>query len=165
MDDYSRYIISWELCSSMTSKDAERSIHRALMSSGMNINNPPRLLSDNGSCYISGNLARYLENIGMDHVRGAPNHPQTQGKIERYHRSMKNVVKLEHYYSPGDLIQRLAEFVHYYNNHRYHESLLNVTPADVYFGRDKKILMNRNLIKQKTIQKRRKLHLLNSLKV
>ena len=165
MDDYSRYIISWELCSTMTSKDAERSIHRALMSSGMNINNPPRLLSDNGSCYISGNLARYLENVGMDHVRGAPNHPQTQGKIERYHRSMKNVVKLEHYYSPGELKQRLAEFVHYYNNHRYHESLQNVTPADVYFGRDKKILMNRNLIKQKTIQKRRKLHLLNSSKV
>ena len=165
MDDYSRYIISWELCSTMTSKDAERSIHRALMSSGMNINNPPRLLSDNGSCYISGNLARYLENVGMDHVRGAPNHPQTQGKIERYHRSMKNVVKLEHYYSPGELKQRLAEFVHYYNNHRYHESLQNVTPADVYFGRDKKILMNRNVIKQKTIQKRRKLHLLNSSKV
>ena len=165
LDDYSRYIVFWELCSSMTSKDAVWSIHQALLSSGMNINNPPRLLTDNGSCYISGNLTSYLESVGIDHVRGAPNHPQTQGKIERYHRSMKNLVKLEHYYSPGELKQRLSEFVHFYNNHRYHESLQNVTPADVYFGRDEKILMNRNILKQKTIQKRRKLHLLNSSKV
>ena len=98
----------------------------------------------------------------MDHVRGAPNHPQTQGKIERYHRSMKNVIKLEHYYSPEELIYRLNEFVDYYNNNRYHESLQNVTPADVYFGRDKKILKNRTLTKQKTMKERRILHLLNS---
>ena len=128
-------------------------------------NNPPRLLSDNGSCYISNNLAMYLDSVGMDHVRGAPNHPQTQGKIERYHRSMKNVIKLEHYYSPEELKYRLKEFVDYYNNHRYHESLQNVTPADVYFGRDKLILKNRSLMKQKTMLKRRNLHLLNSSKV
>jgi transposase InsO family protein len=107
----------------------------------------------------------YLDSVGMDHVRGAPNHPQTQGKIERYHRSMKNVIKLEHYYSPEELKYRLAEFVDYYNNHRYHESLQNVTPADVYFGRDKLILKNISLMKQKTMLKRRKLHLLNSSKV
>ena len=127
--------------------------------------NPPQLLSDNGSCYISSNLAAYLESIGMDHIRGAPNHPQTQGKIERYHRSMKNVIKLEHYFSPGALKYRLKEFVDYYNNRRYHESLQNVTPADVYNGRDKQILKNRNLMKQKTMYKRRKLHLLNCSKV
>ena len=165
LDDYSRYIISWELCSSMTSKDAERSIENALLSTGLKNNYPPRLLSDNGSCYISGNLAIYLDSVGMDHVRGAPNHPQTQGKIERYHRSMKNVIKLEHYYSPEELKYRLSEFVDYYNNYRYHESLNNTTPADVYFGRDKQILKKRNLMKQKTMQKRRKLHLLNSSKV
>jgi len=101
----------------------------------------------------------------MDHVRGAPNYPQTQGKRERYHRSMKNVIKLEHYYSPEELKYRLEQFVNYYNNNRYHESLQNVTPADVFFGRDKKILKNRSLMKQKTILKRRKLHLLNSSKV
>jgi len=161
LDDYSRYIVSWELCSGMTSKDAERSIERALQSTGLKNNNPPRLLSDNGSCYISNNLAVYLDIVGMAHVRGAPNHPQTQGKIERYHRSMKNVIKLENYYSPEELERRLSEFVDYYNNNRYHESLQNVTPADVYFGRDKQILRNRSLIKQKTIQNRRKLHLLN----
>ena len=165
LDDYSRYIITWELCSSMTSKDAEQSIENALQCTGLKNNNPPKLLSDNGSCYISNNLATYLDSVGMDHVRGAPNHPQTQGKIERYHRSMKNVIKLEHYYSPEELKYRLNEFVAYYNNKRYHESLRNVTPADVYFGMDKQILKKRNLMKQKTLHKRRKLHLLNSSKV
>ena len=96
---------------------------------------------------------------------GAPNHPQTQGKIERYHRSMKNVVKLEHYYSPDELRYRLTEFVDYYNNRRYHESLQNVTPADVYFGRDQKILNKRKDMKQKTMKKRRKLHVLSKSKI
>ncbi len=88
------------------------------------------------------------------------NHPQTQGKMEKYHRSMKNVIKQDHYYSPGELTYRLEEFVDYYNNNRYYESLQNVTPADVYNGRDKQILKNRNLMKQKTMDKRRKLYLL-----
>ena len=90
---------------------------------------------------------------------------QWQGKIERYHRSMKNVIKLEHYYSPDELRFRLKEFVGYYNNKRYHESLNNVTPSDVYFGRDKQILKKRNLMKQKTMQKRRNLYLLSKSEI
>ena len=113
----------------------EQSIENALQRTGLKNKNPPKLLSDNGSRYNSSNLATYLESVEMDHVQGVPNHPQTQGKIERYHRSMKNVIKLEHYSSPGELTYRLEEFVQYYNNNRYHESLQNVTPADVYFGR------------------------------
>jgi len=88
-----------------------------------------------------------------------PNHPQTQGKIERYHRSMKNIVKLENYYFPEQLKERLAEFVEYYNNHRYHESLNNLTPTDVYHGRAESILKQRELIKQRTMKRRRKDHL------
>jgi len=68
-------------------------------------------------------------------VRGKPYHPQTQGEIERYQRTLKNVILLDHYLSPEQLRQRIQEFVNYYNNHRYHESLNNLTPADVYFGR------------------------------
>ena len=79
----------------------------------------------------------------MDHVRGAPYHPQTQGKIERYHRSMKSIVKLDTYYTPTDLQQAIADFIWYYNTQRYHESLENVTPADVYFGRQEQILTQR----------------------
>ena len=63
----------------------------------------PRLLSDNGSCYISGDLAEWLEDHKTGHVRGAPFHPQTQGKIERWYQKMKNRVLLENYYLPGNL--------------------------------------------------------------
>jgi transposase InsO family protein len=76
-------------------------------------------------------------------------------RIERDHRSMKNVVKLDNYYLPGDLERSIANFVEYYNNERYHESLGNVTPADVYFGRHRDVLTARDRIKRKTLQQRR----------
>jgi putative transposase len=100
------------------------------------------LLSDNGPCYVSGELKAWLKNQNMEHTRGALYHPQTQGKIERYHRSMKNVVKLESYYYPRELEQAITEWVEHYNHERYHESLDNVTPADVYEGRRKRYLIN-----------------------
>ena len=165
LDDFSRYIVHWELCSNMKSDDVTRTLDRALEKAGLDADNRPRLLSDNGSCYISGELSRYMDEQNMEHVRGKPNHPQTQGKIERYHRSMKNVVKLENYYLPGDLIDRLEQFVNYYNDHRYHESLQNLTPADVYFGRDRDILKQRELTKIKTMKKRRRTHRTQVLKL
>ena len=163
IDDYSRYIVHWEFCSNMKTEDVTRTLDSALEKAGLNKKNSPKLLSDNGSCYISSELAEYIEDNGMSHVRGRPMHPQTQGKIERWHRSMKNVVKLENYYLPGDLINRLEGFVEYYSNERYHESLQNLTPADVYFGRDQEILEKREIIKHKTMKKRRKQHLLQRL--
>lgn len=156
MDDYSRYIITWELCKNMESADAKRVVGEALKETGLETDNRPRLLSDNGSCYISQEFKKFINDKQMGHVRGAPYHPQTQGKIERYHRTMKNVVKLENYYFPDDLRAKLAEFVDYYNNKRYHESLGNVTPADVYFGRDKDLLNRRSETKIKTLKERRK---------
>lgn len=60
---------------------------------------------------------------------------------------MKNIIKLEHYYSPEELERKIAEFVEYYNNQRYHVSLNNVTPADVYFGRDQEILDKREKLR------------------
>ena len=87
----------------------------------VNVRHRPRLLSDNGPCYLSSELKDYLDDRGMDHTRGAPYHPQTQGKIERYHRTMKNVVKLQNYYFPGELEAEIEKFVDYYNNERYHE--------------------------------------------
>jgi putative transposase len=158
LDDYSRYILHWELCSTMKTADVTRSLDMALKVADLSSDQMPRLLSDNGSCYISDELADYIEIKQMSHVRGKPNHPQTQGKIERYHRSMKNVVKLENYYSPQELKYRLSEFVEYYNDYRYHESLNNTTPSDVYFGRDRQILEKRAQIKAKTMKQRRKKH-------
>ena len=156
MDDYSRYIISWELCKNMESNDAKRVIGQALDKTNLSEENRPRLLSDNGSCYVSSEFKKFISDEKMGHVRGAPYHPQTQGKIERYHRTMKNVVKLENYYFPDDLRAKLEDFVDYYNNKRYHESLKNVTPSDVYFGREKEIINQRKNVKIETIKERRK---------
>ena len=83
----------------------------------------------------------------------------TQGKIERWHRSMKNVIKLDNYYSPDELERAIADWVHYYNHNRYHESLENVTPADVFYERDKEVLQKRNLLKEKTMALRRQNYL------
>lgn len=85
-------------------------------------------------------------------------HPQTQGKIERYHRTMKNVVKLNHFYHPEELIQELKKFVKNYNNKRYHESINNPTPMDVYFGKSEQILKKRKQIKEESVRKRRQIY-------
>ena len=110
----------------------------------------------NSPAYVSSQLRDYLSEQGMTHTRGAPYHPMTQGKIERYHRSMKAVVKLDHDYFTWELEAALRNFVAYYNNERYHESLDNVTPADVYFGRQQTLLSERQRIKQQTMQQRKK---------
>ena len=80
----------------------------------------------------------------MGHVRGAPYHPQTQGKIERWHQTLKNRILLENYFFPADLEARIEAFVDHYNHQRYHESINNLTPADVYFGRGQSILKQRD---------------------
>ncbi len=138
LDDYSRYIITWKLCTNMKASDVTDTLELALAASGCDhatVVQKPRLLSDNGSSCVAADLAKYLDAKGMDHVRGAPHHPQTQGKIERWHQTMKNRVLLEIYFLPGDLEQQVGAFVDHYNNRRYHGSLGNLTPADVYHGR------------------------------
>ncbi len=92
----------------------------------------------------------------MTHTREKPYHPMTQGKIERYHRTMKNVVKLQNYYLPEELERELKVFVEYYNHQRVHESLDNMTPADVYFNRSREIKLLRNLVKEQTLERRRR---------
>jgi putative transposase len=161
LDDYSRYIIAWKLCTTMKAADVTDTLELALEASGCDqatVLQKPRLLSDNGSSYVAADLADYLEDKGMDHVRGAPHHPQTQGKIERWHQTMKNRVLLENYFLPGDLERQIGAFVDHYNNHRYHESLANLTPADVYHGRGANILKMREEIKKQTFRKRRLQH-------
>ena len=133
----------------------------ALAAAGLDsatVRHRPRLLSDNGSSYIAHELGDWLEDKQMEHARGSPYHPMTQGKIERWHQTMKNRVLLEHYYLPGDLEAHIHAFVDYYNQRRYHESLRNVTPADVYFGRAESILRQRAAIKQHTMAERRLQH-------
>ena len=159
LDDFSRYIIAWKLSPTMGATDVTETLDEALAITGVEqvqVQHRPRLLSDNGSAYVSGELRDYLGERGMAHSRGAPYHPQTQGKIERYHRTMKNVVKLQHYYFPWELEAALRDFVAYYNHERYHEALDNVTPADAYFGRKYAVISEREKIKKRTMRTRRK---------
>ena len=92
--------------------------------------------------------------IVMEGIHGKPLHPQTQGKIEQYHRSMKNVIKLNHYFCPSELENAIDGWVKYYNERRFHESLDNLTPRDVYLGQGEKIKKIREIIKQNSINKR-----------
>jgi putative transposase len=161
LDDFSRYVIAWKLCTTMKAGDVTDTLELALSASGCDqahVRHKPRLLSDNGSSYISGDLAEWLDDQNMKHVRGAPYHPQTQGKIERWHQTLKNRILLENYYLPGDLEAQIGAFIEHYNHTRYHESLDNVTPADAYFGRAADILRERARVKRQTIEHRRMQH-------
>ena len=158
MDDYSGFILAWKLTNTMNADDVMATLDIARERTGIDqvhVQHRPRLLSDNGPCYLSRDLKAYLEEHGMTHTRGARYHPQTQGKIERYHRSIKNVINLQNYYLPGELEREIERFVEYYNNHRYHESLDNLTPADVYCGRRRERLNVRDIIKRETMKLRR----------
>jgi len=116
---------------------------------------PPRLLSDNGPAYISKALKAHLAKHEIGHVRGRPYHPQTQGKIECYHRTMKNVVNLQTYFYPWELAREIGQFVDYYNHRRVHESLRSLTPEDVYRGRGREITTAGELVKLQTHERRR----------
>ena len=158
LDDYSRYILAWRLATTMGSSNVEETLNVAIAKTGVQhikVHHRPRLLSDNGPAFVSDALKKYLSRYQMTHVRGAPYHPQTQGKIERYHRSMKSLIKLDLYYAPSQLEQAIADFVRYYNEQRYHEALDNVTPADMFFGRYTAVTTQRERIKQQTLQQRR----------
>jgi len=146
----------------MKTPDVMRSVDAALEKTGLKVGERPKILSDNGPCYVSKEIKEYMTSKSIKQVHGAPMHPQMQGKIERYHRTMKNVVKLEKYYMPEQLISAIDEFVENYNYHRYHESLENCTPANVLLGQHHDIIRKRQLLKQKSMRKRRINHMRES---
>jgi transposase InsO family protein len=138
----------------MAAMDVQDTLELVLAKAGLEkvrVQHRPRLLSDNGPVYLSGELRTYLTDKQLDHTRCAPFHPMTQGKLERYHLTLKNVVELELYRFPSDLEKAIAGFIQHYNEERYHESLDNVTPADVYFGRAERVLKERDQIKTRPL--------------
>ena len=159
MDDYSRSILAWKLQRDMTTDSLIQVVQLAVDRTSMTevpLEDRTRLLSDNGSGYVSRAFRDYLNLVGIRHILAAPYHPQTNGKLERYHQSIKQDVNQVPYEVPGDLEVAIAGFVDYYNNRRYHKALSNVTPDDVLHGRREGILIKRSEVKAETLARRQR---------
>jgi hypothetical protein len=158
LDDYSRFILAWRLQTDMTAGSLIEVVQEAVEKTGLAevpLRNRSALLSDNGPGYLSRVFGQYLRLMGIRHIVASPYHPQTNGKCERYHRTVKGQVRLVPYTAPSALREAVAAFVDFYNHRRYQEALGNVTPADVYYGRREAILERRKEVKARTLQSRR----------
>jgi transposase InsO family protein len=158
MDDYSRLILGWDLKTDMAGGSLEDVVQLAVDATGMTsvpVEDRTVLLSDNGAGYISGQFNEYLRLVGIKHITASPFHPQTNGKIERYHRTVKREINQVPYDMPGELKEAIRAFIEYYNYHRYHEGLGNVTPYDMYTGRHLEIIRKRKEVKSRTLEARR----------
>lgn len=157
MDDYSRFILAWKLQLDMAADSLIEVVQQAIDATGMTevpVEDRTKLLSDNGSGYISRAFRDYLHLVGISHILATPFHPQTNGKLERYQQSVKREVSQIPYELPSQLERAIADFVDYYNFRRYHKALGNVTPADVLYGRREQILARRKEVQAQTIQHR-----------
>jgi transposase InsO family protein len=157
LDDFSRMILAWDLMMDMTAESIGEIVEQAVAFTGMRdvpVEDKTKLLTDNGPGYIAKVLEDYLRMQSIHHIRCSPHHPQTNGKLERFHQTLKTRLNVLVYSSPEALQRAMAEFIAYYNQQRYHEGIGNVAPADVYYGRREDILRRREEQKELTIQTR-----------
>jgi len=158
MDDYSRFILGWKLQKDMSANSLIEVVQEAVDATGMTdvpVEDRTKLLSDNGAGYVSRAFRNYLNLVGIGHILAAPFHPQNNGKVERYQQSLKREVNQLPYELPSELERAIAAFVDYYNYHRHHKALGDVTPADVLYGRREQILERRKEVRIQTINRRR----------
>jgi RNA-directed DNA polymerase len=157
LDDYSRYLRAWDLKPDMTAESIGEVVQQAVEWTGMEqvpVEDRTRLFSDRGPGYLARALEDYLRMLEIRHLYCSPYHPQTNGKLERFHETLKARLNLLVFTSPEALRAALAEFIEFYKYRRYHEGIGNVTPADVYHGRQEEILKRRKEQKQETLERR-----------
>ena len=142
LDGYSRFLVHWELRESMTSMDVEIVLQRAREKFP---SFSPRIISDNGSAFISKDFKAFIREAGMTHVRTSTFYPQSNGKIERWHRTIKNDAIRRYQPSDPDQARRIVtEFVQHYNQVRLHSAIGYLTPSDKLEGREKEIWAERD---------------------
>jgi RNA-directed DNA polymerase len=157
LNDFSRFVLASDLKPDMTADSISDVVEQAIAFTGMRqvpVENRTKLLSDHGSGYLARAFEEYLRMLEIRHIYCAPHHPQTNGKIERFHETLRARMNLLVYTSPDEPPRTMQDFIAYYNHRRYHEAIGNVTPADVYYGRREEILRRRTEQKQRTIEQR-----------
>ena len=156
LDGYSRYMVHWEIRESMAEADVEIILQRAREKfPGVH----PRIISDNGSQFIAKDFKEFIRVSGMSHVRTSPYYPQSNGKIERWHQSLKaECIRRNCLLSLSDARHVVSGFVRYYNTRRLHSAIGYITPKDKLEGREKQIFTTRDtkLAKARADRKRRR---------
>ena len=144
LDGYSRYIVHWEIRKSMTERDVEVVLQRAKERYPAE---HPRIISDNGPQFIAKDFKEFIRVQGMTHVRTSPYYPQSNGKIERWHQSLKQeCVRPKTPIDLDDARRLVGEFVEYYNTIRLHSTLGYITPHDKLYGREQDIFAERERV-------------------
>ena len=153
LDGYSRYLVHWELRESMTEQDVEIVLQRAREAYP---EVAPRVITDNGPAFIARDFKLFLREAGMTHVKTSPYYPQSNGKIERWHRTVKSdVLRRFQPQDPGQARQALERFGRHYNQVRLHSAIGYVTPADMLSGRQQEIWDERDRKLEAAREKRR----------
>jgi len=159
-DGYSRYNLHHELCTQMEEYHVELTIQRAIEKFP---GNSPRLISDNGSQFISGDFRKFLREVGLDHVRTSVRYPQSNGKIERFHRTLKDeCLSRQSLIDLDDARKQVAAYIANYNTKRLHSALYYLTPEDFLLDRVDARLAERNRKLKQAVENRKiyaKLHL------
>ena len=142
LDGYSRFIVHWEIRQQACEQDVEIVLQRARERfPGVN----PRIISDNGPQFVSREFKQYIRICGMTHVRTSPYYPQSNGKLERYHRTIKaDCIRPGCPLSLEDAQRIVAKFVDDYNERRLHSALGYITPRDKLLGRETEIFAERD---------------------
>ena len=162
MDEYSRFVLAHKVQRDMTAGSLIEVVQNAVDETGMDqvpVHDRTRLLSDNGSGYVPRAFREYVQVVGIRHILAAPYHPQTNGKLERYHQTLKRDVNQVPYEVVEDLEAAIRDFVEFYNYRRYHKALTDVTPADVLEGRWEAILAQRKEVQRETFERRKRYNL------